>query len=206
MEELTAALNNPELTSPLKEDYKRLSKQTISDLFNSDSNRFDNFFVQCGDLRIDFSKNKVDLANLSHLCALAKHSDLHNQQKALFSGSKVNNTEKRAALHTALRAPQNEIPEKISQEVSSAINKLKLLADKICKNGKYKVCILGHSHKSEIDTDKWFVDDRIYANAGYWCGEKCTFVETEKNSKGYHVRLMKWLGEGKLQKGKIHSI
>jgi len=80
------------------------------------------------------------------------------------------------------------------------------IADKLCKNGRNKVCILGHSHKSEIDKDTWFVEDRLYANTGYWCGSKCTFVEVEKTSKNYDVCIVKWDRKGKLKKGKIYSI
>ena len=90
--------------------------------------------------------------------------------------------------------------------VFAELDMLGPIADKLCKNGRHKVCIFGHSHKSEIDKDTWFVDDRIYANAGYWCGSKCTFVETEKNSEGYHVCLVKWLGNDEIKRGEIYSV
>ncbi|MFC1869056.1 metallophosphoesterase [Thermodesulfobacteriota bacterium] len=90
--------------------------------------------------------------------------------------------------------------------VFAELDMLGPVADKLCKNGKYKVCILGHSHKPEIDKDTWFVDDRIYANAGFWCGSKCTFVETEKTDSGYEVCLLKWLGHGNVERGECSSI
>lgn len=80
------------------------------------------------------------------------------------------------------------------------------IADKLCKDGNYQVCILGHSHKSEIDKDTWFVNERIYANAGYWCGAKCTFVETEKTATGYDVSIVKWLGDKKIERREMVSI
>lgn len=80
------------------------------------------------------------------------------------------------------------------------------IADKLCKDGFYQVCIFGHSHKSEIDRDTWFVNDRIYANSGYWCGENCTFVETEKNTGGYEVCIVKWTGNNQIVRGKSVSI
>ena len=79
------------------------------------------------------------------------------------------------------------------------------IADKLCKNGSYKVCVFGHSHKSEIDKDTWFVNDRIYANTGYWCGSKCTFVEIEKDTKGYHVCLVKWV-DNEIERGETYSV
>ena len=90
--------------------------------------------------------------------------------------------------------------------VFAELDMLGPIADKLCKNGSYKVCVFGHSHKSEIDKDTWFVNDRIYANAGYWCGAKCTFVETEKTPEGYHVCLVKWLGNDEIKRGEIYSV
>lgn len=70
------------------------------------------------------------------------------------------------------------------------LDRLNCVADLLCKNGKAKVCVFGHSHKAEIDKDTWFCDDRIYANSGYWCGNQCTFVEIEGT---YTVRLVRWI-------------
>ena len=80
------------------------------------------------------------------------------------------------------------------------------IADKLCKDGLYQVCILGHSHKKEIDRDTWFVNDRIYANTGYWCGENCTFVEVEENHDGYTVGIVEWKGNNEITRGKSKSI
>lgn len=80
------------------------------------------------------------------------------------------------------------------------------IADKLCKDGNYQVCIFGHSHKSEIDRDTWFVDDRIYANTGYWCGAECTFVETEKTATGYDVSTVRWLGNNDIGDRNMVSI
>ena len=90
--------------------------------------------------------------------------------------------------------------------VFAELDMLGPIADKLCKKGKYKVCILGHSHKSEIDKDTWFVNDRLYANAGYWCGSKCTFVEVEEKSNDYNVPLVKWLDNDKIKRGEIFSV
>jgi len=90
--------------------------------------------------------------------------------------------------------------------VFAELDMLGPIADKLCKDGNYQVCILGHSHKSEIDKDTWFVNERIYANAGYWCGAKCTFVETEKTATGYDVSIVKWLGDKKIEQREMVSI
>lgn len=70
------------------------------------------------------------------------------------------------------------------------------IADNLCKKSDTTVVILGHSHDWELDKDKWFVDDRIYANCGTWCDDEkpSTYVETEKDkdNKMHIVRVMEW--------------
>jgi UDP-2,3-diacylglucosamine pyrophosphatase LpxH len=71
------------------------------------------------------------------------------------------------------------------------------MADQICKRSGTNIVVLGHSHKPEIDKDSWFVDDRIYANAGAWC-EKATsgsFVEVETTDTEHNVRVREWNGK-----------
>ena len=94
-------------------------------------------------------------------------------------------------------------PEKVvstPRAVLAELDYLDPIADKLCKNGKAKVCVFGHSHKVELDKDTWFCDDRIYANSGYWCGARCTFVSVEKEESGrYCVELLKWVGNNKIK-------
>ena len=92
--------------------------------------------------------------------------------------------------------------------VFAELDRLGPIADRLCKHGKHKVCIFGHSHKGEIDKDTWFVDDRIYANTGYWCGARCTFVETGKldSENAYQVRLMRWQRSGKIKQEKMQKL
>jgi hypothetical protein len=90
--------------------------------------------------------------------------------------------------------------------VFAELDMLGPIADKLCKDGLYQVCIFGHSHKSDIDRDTWFVNDRIYANSGYWCGSKCTFVEAEKVDNGYKVCIVKWVGHNEIERGQSESI
>ncbi|HLC15555.1 MAG TPA: metallophosphoesterase [Thermodesulfovibrionia bacterium] len=90
--------------------------------------------------------------------------------------------------------------------VFAELDMLGPIADTLCKNGVNKVCILGHSHKCEIDKDAWFVKDRVYANAGYWCGSQCTLVEVEKKEEKYDVCIKKWEGQELKVNSKIYSI
>jgi UDP-2,3-diacylglucosamine pyrophosphatase LpxH len=90
--------------------------------------------------------------------------------------------------------------------VFAELDMLGPIADKLCKDGYYQVCIFGHSHKSEIDRDTWFVNDRIYANSGYWCGSECTFVEAEEKKGGFKVGIVKWMGDNKIERRKSEVI
>jgi len=85
------------------ENYLRLSKLKIKDLFDADANRFDRFSIRLGDILFDYSKNLIDENSLKSLLDLAKQSGLDNRIEDMFGGSEINFTEKRAVLHTALR-------------------------------------------------------------------------------------------------------
>jgi UDP-2,3-diacylglucosamine pyrophosphatase LpxH len=77
--------------------------------------------------------------------------------------------------------------------VFAELDRLEPIADRLCKHGRYKVCVMGHSHKAALDRDTWFCDDRIYANAGFWCGHRCTLVAVDKRGGGqYAVSLGRW--------------
>ena len=69
-------------------------------------------------------------------------------------------------------------------------------ADQVCKRGGTNIVVLGHSHRPEIDKDTWFVDDRIYANAGAWCEDEDSgsFVEIVTTGKEHVVRVCEWDG------------
>lgn len=80
--------------------------------------------------------------------------------------------------------------------VLAEFNYLDDMADQICKRGGTNIVVLGHSHKPELDKDTWFVDDRIYANAGAWCEQEASgsFVEIETTDKKQIVRVRAWDG------------
>jgi glucose-6-phosphate isomerase len=73
--------------------------------FREDAQRFDRLSLRCGNLLLDYSKNRVTAETMQGLMQLARESDLEAYRSAMFSGERINFTEKRAVLHTALRAP-----------------------------------------------------------------------------------------------------
>jgi glucose-6-phosphate isomerase len=76
---------------------------TIADLFAGDAGRANDFSVQAADLFVDFSKNIIDGQAISLLLDLAHEACVEQKRDAMFRGDKINRTEDRAVLHTALR-------------------------------------------------------------------------------------------------------
>ncbi|MCG9739477.1 glucose-6-phosphate isomerase [Shewanella insulae] len=78
-------------------------------LFDADPQRFDKMSLSACGLLLDYSKNRADEQTLEQLFKLAKSASLSDKISAMFNGEIINNTEKRAVLHTALRAEADEI-------------------------------------------------------------------------------------------------
>ncbi|MES4909629.1 MULTISPECIES: glucose-6-phosphate isomerase [unclassified Streptomyces] len=83
----------------------------LRDLFASDAGRADRYVVRVGDLRIDYSKHLVTDETLRLFRELAKARGVAELRDAMFRGEKINVTEQRAVLHTALRAPRDAVIE-----------------------------------------------------------------------------------------------
>jgi glucose-6-phosphate isomerase len=74
-------------------------------LFADDPSRGERLAASGAGIELDYSKNRITDQTLQLLFQLAKHAGLEQRIEAMFSGSKINITENRAVLHTALRAP-----------------------------------------------------------------------------------------------------
>ena len=82
----------------------------LAQLFDDDNNRFNNFSLRESNLLFDYSKQRVNSETTELLCQLARECDLKAWIEKLFNGDKVNTSENRPALHTALRLPaDNEL-------------------------------------------------------------------------------------------------
>ena len=86
--------------------YKEIRSLHLRQLFADDPERGERMTVEAVGLYLDYSKNRVTDETLKLLLQLAEESGLRARIDAMFSGEKINVTEKRAVLHTALRAPQ----------------------------------------------------------------------------------------------------
>ncbi|KAA2317254.1 glucose-6-phosphate isomerase [Pseudooceanicola sediminis] len=80
-----------------------LRDRPILSLFNDDPARFDSFSARAEGLLFDYSKTNIDADVMAALLELCENADLTNKRAAMFEGEKINDTEGRAVLHTALR-------------------------------------------------------------------------------------------------------
>ncbi|NTW01538.1 MAG: glucose-6-phosphate isomerase [Oscillochloris sp.] len=102
----TALTARPEWRA-LTDHYEQISKLHLRELFASDPDRGERLTIEAVGLFLDYSKHRITDETLSLLIKLAEACDLPNRIAAMFSGEKINITEGRAVLHTALRAPRN---------------------------------------------------------------------------------------------------
>ena len=81
----------------------------LGELFGADPGRADRYLVTVGDLRIDYSKQRIDDAVVVALLAVAGAAGVAERREAMFGGERINVTEDRAVLHVALRADRDEV-------------------------------------------------------------------------------------------------
>jgi glucose-6-phosphate isomerase len=87
----------------LKRHHKAVGKTSISELFDQDKKRFERFSITFNDILVDYSKNNISEETIKLLMSLAKNCKLKGAISAMFNGERINATENRAVLHTALR-------------------------------------------------------------------------------------------------------
>ncbi|MFF9804263.1 glucose-6-phosphate isomerase [Streptomyces coeruleorubidus] len=99
-----------------------LPQPDLRQLFEADPGRAERYVVHVGDLRIDYSKHLVTDETLALLQELATATDVFGQRDAMFRGDKINVTENRAVLHTALRAPRDTVVEVDGENVVPGVH------------------------------------------------------------------------------------
>ncbi len=87
----------------LVEHQAAIGEVAMRDLFAQDGQRFERFSLRLDEILFDYSKNRVTSETLSLLFALARQAGLSARIDAMFGGEKINTSEQRAVLHTALR-------------------------------------------------------------------------------------------------------
>ncbi|WP_099364976.1 glucose-6-phosphate isomerase [Sphingobacterium sp. 1.A.4] len=87
----------------LADHYIDINEKSLKELFAEDPQRFHKFSIRLGDILFDYSKNRIDEQTMALLMQLARECQLKDAIEAMFNGEKINETEGREVLHTALR-------------------------------------------------------------------------------------------------------
>jgi glucose-6-phosphate isomerase len=107
---MTLKKTNPTQTSSwksLEAHFNKIKNIEMEEMFKNGKKASD-FTINWNDFTIDFSKNRINKKTLDLLCDLASECDLKNAIEQQFKGEKINETENRAVLHTAVRSDGNE--------------------------------------------------------------------------------------------------
>ncbi|MFF5312270.1 glucose-6-phosphate isomerase [Streptomyces massasporeus] len=135
----------PEWTA-LAKHREELGEVRLRELFAADSGRGAAYTLRVGDLYVDYSKHLVTDETLRLLRELAAATDVFGLRDAMFRGEKINTTEDRAVLHTALRAPRDAVievdGENVVPDVHAVLDKMAAFADRV-RSGEWT----GHTGK-----------------------------------------------------------
>lgn len=134
----------------LKSHYKTIQKTDIKTMFTEDPKRFNKLSVRFGDIFLDYSKNNVTTRTMTNLVNLAEECQLSDAIEKMFTGDKINATEDRAVLHTALRNRSNTPVivdgEDVMPDVNEVLDKMRIFSEKV-RNGEWK----GYTGKAITD-------------------------------------------------------
>jgi glucose-6-phosphate isomerase len=130
----------------LEAHYEAMRHRHLRQLFADDPRRGERFNAEAAGLYLDYSKNRITDETLRLLLELAGECGLRARIDAMFSGEKINVTEKRAVLHVALRAPKDERIDVDGVDVVSGVHavldRMAVFSDRI-RSGQW----LGHTGK-----------------------------------------------------------
>lgn len=103
-------MTNPTQTpswQALSQHYQEIFPQHMRDMFAEDEHRAEKLSLKLDDFLLDYSKQRITSKTLELLLQLARETDVENWRERMFTGEKINFTENRAVLHTALRNRSN---------------------------------------------------------------------------------------------------
>ncbi|UOS27467.1 glucose-6-phosphate isomerase [Helicobacter pylori] len=134
----------------LLQHYEEIKEVHMRDWFSKDKERASRYFVQFESLSLDYSKNRLNDTTLKLLFELANDCSLKEKIEAMFKGEKINTTEKRAVLHTALRSLNDtEIlldNMEVLKSIRSVLKRMRAFSDSV-RSGKR----LGYTHQVITD-------------------------------------------------------
>ena len=124
----------------LEQHQKEMAPVQMRDMFASDPDRFNKFSVEFGGILFDYSKNRINEKTVDLLVALAEQAKVREMAEAMFTGEKINVTERRAVLHTALRNRSNNPVyvdgKDVMPDVNRVLAKMKDFSDRV-RDGRW---------------------------------------------------------------------
>ncbi|MGV7107978.1 glucose-6-phosphate isomerase [Flavobacterium sp. U410] len=119
----------------IREHFEEMYNVSMQEMFQQDSKRAEKFHIKWEKFLVDYSKNKINEKTLTLLLELANEIELKEAIESYFGGDKINQTEKRAVLHTALRAKKEEVVlvdgVNVMPEVYAVKEKIKAFSEKV---------------------------------------------------------------------------
>ena len=145
-----SSLTTSKAWTALQSHYHQTKNNSLRDAFKADINRFNKLSVNFNEVLFDYSKNRITDQTLPLLIDLANHAGLNEKINALFSGEKINTTEHRAVLHTALRNKSN-LPvyvdgQDVMPEINQVLAKMRIFCAAV-RSGEWK----GYTGKAITD-------------------------------------------------------
>lgn len=130
-----SALTHSPTWLALEKHQKEISRESMREMFRADPQRFGKFSLELEGLFLDFSKNILNQTTLDLLFNLAQQSKLDQAIQRLFSSEKVNISESRAALHTALRATEGSgislDGKNIDADIKKVLNQMRTFVEQV---------------------------------------------------------------------------
>lgn len=125
----------------LSKHQQEIAPLHMRDLFREDPQRFEKFSLRFNDILLDFSKNRITEETLALLLQLAREREVEKWRDRMFSGEKINFTEKRAVLHTALRNRSNQPVlvdgKDVMPEVNRVLSQMRDFSERV-RNGTWR--------------------------------------------------------------------
>ena len=128
-----------EIWKSLEAHQKEIESQKLEVLFNNNPDRFNKFSLEAAGLMLDYSKNLITEQTVDLLVRLAESCSLSERIEDLLTGKKVNNTEDRPALHSALRGNGEGLDAKTRKEVDATFQRMGDFVEKLHK-GEWLGC------------------------------------------------------------------
>ena len=134
----------------LTDHHSKVKDLQMKDLFVKDAGRFSKYSIKFNDILFDYSKNRITEETMPLLVNLAKEMQVGEWAGKMFTGEKINFTEKRAVLHTALRNRANTPVyfegKDVMPDINHVLGQMKTFTEKV-RSGEWK----GYTNKSITD-------------------------------------------------------